>query len=166
MQPLLKCLTRMALALLAAAVALLLFEGVTGFYSGTSFLARTLDPNGAQPPAMATDRRDRSADLTAGPWAVDLDPLVGFRFKASHEVKIPGALAHTDAFGQRLRVGPDEVANGLRIVLLGDLVAFGHGVSDGETYAHRLEELLAEALPAQSPRPIVLTVACSGWNQS
>jgi len=52
----------------------------------------------------------------------------------------------------------------LRVLVLGDSVAFGHGVDDDETLAHQLELLLRDALPWGSRPVICNTVAAPGWN--
>ncbi|MCB9899608.1 MAG: SGNH/GDSL hydrolase family protein [Planctomycetes bacterium] len=84
---------------------------------------------------------------------------------------IVGAPVHTDDLGMRVRpeargsaptadrpAGDDP----LRVVVLGDSVAFGFGLRDDETLACRLEELLAAALPERAVE--CRTVAVPGWN--
>ena len=63
-----------------------------------------------------------------------------------------------------MRRGPPPEEGAARIVVLGDSVAFGYGLADDETYAHRLEDFLAGTLASGAPRPAVWTVACPGWN--
>ena len=66
--------------------------------------------------------------------------------------------------GQRVRLGPKPEEGALRILLLGDSVAFGFGVADDQTFGNHLEELLATLVPDGAPRPVVMTVGCPGWN--
>ena len=64
----------------------------------------------------------------------------------------------------RRRPGPPAAEDALRIVVLGDSVAFGFGVNDDEALAPRLEARLAE-LRGAAERPVTcLTVGVPSWN--
>jgi hypothetical protein len=158
-----------AVGLLVGALSLALFvvlpEGVTSLVSGESLWRRALDRADPAVPLPLEPLADRTAvgALTPGPYALDPDPVVGFRLKSSALRTFAGVRATLDEYGQRIRIGPEPEADATRIVVLGDSVAFGWGIADGETYAQRLEELLAATMESGRPRPCVRTVACPGW---
>ncbi len=141
---------------------LLLLEGAYSLWTRESLVDRLLE-RGALPPAPAPVReRNAGAALTEGPYALDEDQDVVFRMKASTTADF-GVEARTDAFGDRVRIGSPPEPGATRIVVLGDSVAFGHGVADDETFAHGLEQFLAQTLDPAHSRPFVRTVACPGW---
>jgi hypothetical protein len=117
-------------------------------------------------PAGADDARATQAD---GPqagaiYALHDDPRVGYVFKPDSELAIFDGVIHTDHLGMRRRPGPPPPADALRLVVLGDSVAFGFGVGDEEALAARLEARLAE-LRGPGERPVAcLTVAVPSWN--
>src|SRR5262249_23718084 len=67
----------------------------------------------------------------------------------------------TDELGMRARPGPPPAEDALRIVVLGDSVAFGFGLDDGDTLASQLERLLAAPLGGRAG---CATVAVPSWN--
>lgn len=159
--------TRLLIVVISVAVGIALVEGAYSLVTGGSLVTRIL--SGAQQTAslrtgLFDEERIDAADLTVGSRAVDPDGEVGFTMKWSHEVEIVGALARTDRFGQRLRAGPEPHPDATRIVLLGDSVAFGYGVTDDQTFGHHLETYLAGTMAEGRPPPVVYTVACPGWN--
>lgn len=113
---------------------------------------------------LTEDERQRAAAGTPGPFRVDPDPEVGYTMKASVAREIKGTFATTDAWGMRLRLRKAPADDAQRIVVLGDSVAFGFGIKDDETFGHRLEGLLADAVSPGTAAPFVTTVACPGWN--
>ena len=154
-------LTRAVVVLAAMVLGALLFEGVWSLATGRSLLRRAAGRG--RLPKIDLDDAERAAlaARTEGPFAFDPDPEVRFRMKSSCEREILGAVATTDEWGMRVRVGPTPAADAFRIVVLGDSVAFGYGLRDDQTFAARLEEILAAGM---SPRPFVQTVASVGWN--
>ncbi len=150
---------RIAIMLVSVGVATTLAEGVWSLCTGDSLLF----PRPILRNQMLDEERIKAAALTVGPFAVDEDPLVGFRTKPSLEREFWNVPATTDAFGMRKRLGPEPQPGAARIVVLGDSFAFGFGVKDDETLAHRLENVLAHTMRDGAPRPWVYTVACTGW---
>ncbi|HEX6738597.1 MAG TPA: hypothetical protein VF310_10010, partial [Vicinamibacteria bacterium] len=67
--------------------------------------------------------------------------VYGWELRRSWRGRDPsGAPITLDAEGRR--VTPHRAAGkGRRVVMLGDSIAFGTGVADGQTFAHRLGEL-------------------------
>lgn len=153
-------IARVAVSLLAAAIALVLAEGVFSLATGRSLIWPS--PYGRM--HALDEERIAAAALTVGPFARDDDPLVGFHVKASAQREFLGVVASTDRHGMRKRLGPEPTVGAVRIAILGDSVAFGFGVPDDATLGHHLEQMLTDALPADAPRPFVTTVACPGWN--
>lgn len=163
---------QLAVAVVVFVLALLLAEGLLSLVAERS-LAELVGRARASVPA-ALDRnwnasRDADRILAAarnpGHYRLHDDPRVGFVHKAEAELEIEGALARTDALGMRRRPagpGPEEA---LRIVVLGDSVAFGFGVGDEQTLAHQLERQLTAARPADARPVVARTVAVPGWNQ-
>lgn len=155
--------TRFAVAAVSMVFALLVSEGLYSLMTGGSLIRLDLGVRAERVRRLDDAERARAADLTPGPFALDVDPVVGTRMKASVTREIVGVAATTDEWGQRVRRGPPPEEGALRIVVLGDSVAFGFGVADDETYGHRLEEMLRAAV-VDGPKPVVQTVACPGWN--
>jgi hypothetical protein len=162
---------RLAVALAVALLSVLLCEGLLSLACRTSLRALFAPPRPALDalllPELPGDReRDLAAARTPGPYRVPEDPLVSYTLKKDADLAfLEGKLdvrVHTDELGLRARPGPPPPAEALRIVVLGDSVAFGLGLADDETLGAQLERLLAAALPA---RPIACTtVAVPSWN--
>lgn len=154
---------RAALALGVALLTLLLAEGLLSLAAGRSLRdllglglgeAPLYEPPGAPSVPDANSRES---------LAIHADPLVALTLRRSGQVSFAGELATTDALGMRVRVGPPVADDAYRIVLLGDSVAFGYGMSDAEAPAQRLENVLALALPGTPRRVECRTVAVPGW---
>lgn len=166
--------SRLLLAVLSLTVFTLLAEGGLSLLAGRSFADLWAGPRSARE-WLAPTERDRwlAAAQNPGPWRVHEDPLVGFCLRTDSEVEVFGVQVRTDGLGLRARpeaegtgASPGEGAEvePLRIHILGDSVAFGWGVEDDETLAHRLELHLNAVRPPGS-RPVVCrTVAIPGWN--
>jgi hypothetical protein len=155
---------------IAAAVATLLLaplllEGGASLFTGTPLSERLLARGrpGRATPADATPAG--GAALTPGPYALSSDPEVGFTLKRGFTASFEGVDATTDAFGMRVRLGPPPAPGAPRVVLLGDSIAFGLGVSDADAPAQQLEAMLRAAARPDSPPPAVFSVACPGWNR-
>lgn len=163
-----RILVRLLIVALSLTIGVALAEGGYKIATGRSLIDRLLFPDGGASGGMRLgyfdEERIDAARLTVGPRAVDPDPAVGFTMKWNDERKIVDAIARTDAFGQRVRVGPEPEAGAPHVVLLGDSVAFGFGVADDQTFMHHLENQLAATLAEGAKRPIVTTIACPDWN--
>jgi hypothetical protein len=97
-------------------------------------------------------------------YTVHDDPLVGYVMWPDAELTIYDGSIRTDALGMRRRPAGPVPEDALRIVVLGDSVAFGLGVDDDEALAHRLELALAAAR-GPAGRPVACrTVAVPSWN--
>ncbi|TAJ17261.1 MAG: SGNH/GDSL hydrolase family protein, partial [Planctomycetota bacterium] len=155
-----RVLQRGGLALFALLLAVLLVEGGHSLFTGRSLVDRLLLP---APVASAPFDRVAAGALTPGPYALDPDPEVLLRVKPSSRHAFAGVPASTDEFGQRPTIGTPASAD-RRVVLLGDSVAFGYGVSDEHTHAAQLSRWLAGACPDAASRVSVATLACPGWN--
>src|SRR4029453_18065282 len=106
-------------------------------------------PPAVRDAAPVTDaERRRAAANNPGPYAVHKDPLVGYVLRGDAEFEVFGGSVHTDALGLRRRTGPRHDVKPLRIVVVGDSVAFGYGLDDDQALAQRLEDLLAGLQPA------------------
>lgn len=100
-----------------------------------------------------------------GPYRVPEERLVSYTLRSSTALTFrEGAVVmplESDALGLRRRrtqVPPDA----LRVVVLGDSVAFGFGLDEGGTLAEQLERELASLAPS---RPVAcFTVALPSWN--
>ena len=148
------------LAVGAAALALLCAEGAASLLLGRS-LRGPAAGGGTDRPAPTDRDRQLAALQNPGVYRVHPDPFVGYVLRSSTQLELAGAVVRSDALGLRARPGPPPPADALRLVVLGDSVAFGYGLGDDETLAARLEQ----ALNALQPRPVAArTVAMPGWN--
>jgi len=160
---------RLLVGLLALALFLLAGEGVLSLGFGTS-LRTLLRPrwrlDGLDLPETTERDPAQAAAHAGGPYRVPEDPLVGYTLRQSSalvftEGKLEMQLT-TDALGLRARPDGEPPAGALRVVVLGDSIAFGLGLGERETLAARLEPLLARALGG---RPVAcFTVAVPSWN--
>jgi hypothetical protein len=111
------------------------------------------------------EERNLVAASMRGKFRGDVDPRVGYTLRVGTTLDTLGVPFQSDALGLRLRTAPPPADDALRIVLLGDSVAFGVGVGDGECLAQQLEDALAAALGDAGPRHVVVRdVAVEGWN--
>jgi len=159
------------LAVFAAATAgiLLLVEGVLSLFFASSvraLLGPPASPGEREEPYSPTDRdRAIAAARTEGPFRVPEDPLVAYTLKTESQLTYTEGQVTmqlvTDALGLRARPGPPPAEDALRIVVLGDSVAFGFGLGDQETLAAELERQLAGPLAG---RVACFTVAIPSWN--
>ncbi len=159
---------RLLLALGTAMLVLLLAEG---------FLSLVLQRSLRHPEALPFAARGPSgpggglgaataagAAAGEGLYRVHPDPRVGYVLRPNAELAIFDGVIHSDALGLRVRPGPPRDESALRIVVLGDSVAFGFGLDDDETLAHRLEGLLTDAARPGARAVMCRTVAIPGWN--
>ncbi len=118
-------------------------------------------PAGAGEPGIAGG--DGEA-LPAADFDLHPDPAVGRVLHRNSSFVLHGAPVEADDLGLRRRVDGPRGENPLRIVVLGDSVAFGWGLSGEQTLGTVLERLLADHR-APGARPVeVRTVAVPGWN--
>ena len=74
------------------------------------------------------------------------DPLLVFRLPPHTQKTYQGVMISTNALGFRDREIERKQDGELRILLLGDSITFGYGVSDEETYGRKLESILTSEL--------------------
>ena len=74
------------------------------------------------------------------------DPLLVFRLPPHTRKTYQGVMISTNALGFRDREIERKQDGELRILLLGDSITFGYGVSDEETYGRKLESILTSEL--------------------
>jgi hypothetical protein len=153
---------RALVALGAAVLALALAEGLARALAGRSLLGLAPGPRMLAPRNEA--ERRSAASGNAGPYAVHRDPRVGYVLRADTVLDVGGVAVRSDALGLRRRTGAAHAGPALRVVVLGDSVAFGLGVADDETLAEQLERRLEALRPPDAPPVEVLTVAQPGWN--
>ncbi|HYN63547.1 MAG TPA: hypothetical protein VES36_03005, partial [Candidatus Limnocylindrales bacterium] len=156
---------RWLLALGVAALTLLCAEGGASLLLGRSLLhsgSRAAPGDGLPAP---TDADRRAAALrNPGVYRVHPDPFVSYVLRADEQLEVAGCPVRSDALGLRARPGPPATADAVRLVVLGDSVAFGYGLNDDQTLACQLEQVLG-TLRGPSARPIAArTVAIPGWN--
>jgi hypothetical protein len=153
-------LARLALSLVAVLSICGVYALVTG-RSPLSGLART-------PPEFRLhfDReREEAAARNPGEYRVHVDPRVRYTLRTNSKLAFVDAAVNTDALGIRVRAGPPPLPQARTIVILGDSVAFGTGMTDDACIAQRLEDELAAARGITGPRDVVCrTVAVPGWN--
>lgn len=159
-----RVLLRVALALGSTLLALALVEGSYSLVTGRSLASRMLAPAYERAARPVRPERAAVAAPTPGPYTRDPDPEVLLRVEPNSQHLFAGAPATTDAFGQRVTPRALGGAADRRVVLLGDSVAFGFGLTDEQTYAAQLERWLAQACASTGTRVAVSTLACPGWN--
>ena len=122
----------------------------------------------ASPGAPPADGPAADEPSAAGPkpqlYAAHDDPLVGYVLKPDTEQWIFDGRIQSDHLGLRRRPGPPPLPEATRLVVLGDSIAFGLGVSDDRVLAARLEARLAEARGDGLPPVVCRTVATPSWN--
>jgi hypothetical protein len=156
-------LRRLLLVLVVGALALLVAEGVLSAAGGRSLLAGIRPSRGFTRRAPPEPKLPAVADRP-GLYSLHVDPRVGYVMHARAELEILDGRFRTDELGLRRRALPARGDDPLRVIVLGDSVAFGYGLKDEDTLAHQLEVLLNQTLPAAA-RPVECrTVAMPGWN--
>lgn len=154
---------RLALLLAASAVAIVLAEGLLSLLARRS-LHGLFSPPIRSSIAPGEAERIAAAARVPGHYRVHVDPRVGFTTKASSRLEMLGVEVETDDLGMRVRPGPPAAADAIRIVLLGDSIAFGLGLRGDQVIGHVLEELLRDVRGAGARQVCVSTVATPGWN--
>ncbi|HEX5011711.1 MAG TPA: hypothetical protein VFY71_15065 [Planctomycetota bacterium] len=139
---------RLLLALAVFVTALLVAEGAASLFLDRSLLRPYHVPGADEP----------------GPWLDHPDPLVGYTLRPEASLEILGGRVESDALGMRRRPGPPPAPDALRLLVVGDSVAFGFGLDDDQTLACRLEALLADVRRPGDPPVACFTVALPGWN--
>ncbi|MCB9898017.1 MAG: SGNH/GDSL hydrolase family protein [Planctomycetes bacterium] len=157
-------LRRLALSLGVTVLVLLAAEGALSLFAGRSLLG----PRGAAPAALLHDDAERLAlsRLTEGIYRYHPDPLVGMVLKPGDELLSLGVPFSSDALGLRVRPGGAPPDDALRVVVLGDSVAFGLGLRDDETIAAQLERILHDVRGDEAREVACLTVGAPGWNHA
>ncbi len=143
-------------------------EGVLSLFSERSFADLFRERGGgldalAQGFTLEAELAARAA-RTPGPYRVHEDPFVGYAFKQEAELEYATKRFRTDDLGLRVRPGPSPGPDAFRIALLGDSVAFGHGLEEGETIAAQLETILHESCGEGAREVVCLAVAVPSWN--
>jgi hypothetical protein len=156
---------RWLLAAGTAALALLCAEGGASLLLGRSLLRPGTRAGPAEGRAAPTDRdRHLAALRNPGVYRVHPDPFVSYVLRSNEQLEVAGRPVRSDALGLRVRPGPPPAPEALRLVVLGDSVAFGYGLGDDETLACQIEQAVA-TLQGGAGRPIAArTVAIPGWN--
>lgn len=155
----------LGLGLVAAALFTLLLEGALSLAGGASLRER-IAPRGGGEPGLALEREQAvAARATPGPYRVAEDPLVGFTLKLEGELELDWAgfraRVRSDALGLRAR-GVPAPESAVRVVVLGDELAFGLGLEEDESLAAVLERQLAPRLGGRAL--VCTTVALPGWS--
>ncbi len=158
-------LRRGLLAAGSAVLTLLIIEGTLSF-TGARTLAERLVPPLERAPALRVVGQGGGPGLEVGDYDLHVDPAVGRVLVPQRTRELHGARVTTDAAGLRVRPAPPRGGDPLRIVVLGDSVAFGWGLADDETLAHQLETLLEQQRPPGGRGVEARTVAVPGWNAS
>lgn len=167
-------LKRLLLGLTVAGLALLVTEGGLSLAARRSLLELTGRPArvpqgvpteapALPPPEPRTDA-ERMAAAASGAYTVHEDPRVRYVLRPGAEHQFVDAPARVDERGQRVRPGPPPAADALRLVVLGDSVAFGYGVADDQTLAVALERTLAGTRGPEARPLACFTVGAPSWN--
>ena len=160
------------LAALTGGLALLAAEGVVSLTTNRSLARRLRDGNAGldrlpeAPRALPAGDEDRRKAALANPglYRVHRDPLVGYVLKGDADLQILDGKIHSDHLGLRSRPAGAIPEGAVRLVVLGDSVAFGYGLNDDQTLAQQLEDQLAAVRGADLPPVAGRTVAMPGWN--
>jgi hypothetical protein len=165
--------TKLMLAVLTGGVALLAAEGVVSLATNRSLARRLCDghagldrlPDSA-PHALTAGDEDRRKAALANPglYRVHRDPLVGYVLKTDADLQILDGKIRSDHLGLRSRPAGAIPEGAVRLVVLGDSVAFGYGLNDEQTLAQQLEDQLAAVRGPSLPPVAGRTVAMPGWN--
>lgn len=155
-----KTFQRLTLITVSAAVTLLAVEGALSLFTNRSLKPQT--PFEDQLRAVENALQQRAAQETGGhAYTHHPDPYVAFVLRPGERENYEGAPVKINELGVRKRTGPLPTDEAMRIVVVGDSVAFGLGLEEGDTIAAQLERILRDA----SASPVVCeTVAVPGWN--
>jgi len=157
---------KLLVALASLVLGLLVFEGALSLLAGRSL--RRLGRKAWYEELTLDTPTDREARLlaarTVGPFRVPEDPLVAFTLKLESELDFLGERVRSDALGLRQRVGLAREAGDFHVVLLGDSVAYGHGLAAEQALGPRLEARLEERRAPGERALRVTSVALPGWN--
>src|SRR5262245_246941 len=157
-----------AVFLASLVLCVLLAEGVLSFFYGTSLRrigrGRSLLEKLAEQDLAADPEAFLAAAHAVGPYHLPADPLVGYTLQPERELDYYDQHFRTDALGLRPRSGPPPPPGAFHVVVLGDSVAYGHGLPADQNLAAQLEGVLRE-VSAPGARPIACsTVGLPGWN--
>ena len=156
---------RLGLGLAAAAALVLASEGVLSLGFARSWRELLARPAPVAPPLELEREQAVAARATSGTYRVSEDPLVGFTLELESSLRLDeggvGTELTSDALGLRARVAPAPASAAVRIVVLGDELAFGLGLAGEDVLAAQLERLLAPLVPGGVECE---TVAVPGWN--
>lgn len=157
--------------LLAALAPALLIPFVLGVWSlATGRAPRTLWSRPLVAPLPASEPTidlpiASAASRARGYYQLHVDPRVGYVLRPSLQFTMVGAPVTSDDLGLRMRTGARPAAAARTFAVVGDSVAFGQGVADGECLAQQVEELLAAARGDRAaPSWIGRTIAMPAWN--
>jgi len=157
-----RMLQRLLLVLLAAVATLLLMEGALSLFTGRSIKPRPFLDLAAELERNLAGRRGLLNETSY--WSPHKDPRVGHILRPDHDHEIAGVRVRSDSLGLRARSGPVPPKDAFRIAILGDSVAFGHGLNEQETLASELEAVLNASRQPGAPPVVCFTVALPGWN--
>lgn len=161
--------SKIALACAAAGLTVLVTEGVLSLAFG-----RSLRPSAMQSYSGALGLGVRSTEESAGDHASvrrftsfarpSPNPRIGFEIVPLEKVNIIDREVTVNMDGTRQRVGPEIANNALRVVILGDSVAFCIRLADEDTIASHLESMLDGVADPQGPDVACFTLAAPGWS--
>jgi len=159
-------LSRWGLAGGVLVLAALIAEGAVSLLKGASlFGSRTVAVVQVPAVMLATDQARLAAGRSAkGELRGHVDPRVGIALRGGARHATGEATFSARPDGVRGRSAPPPKNAGLKVVILGDSVAFGYGVGDDQTIAHQLEQILAEVRGPDVSPIVASTVAVPGWN--
>lgn len=157
-----RILPRLLVSLLAGIVALLLVEGVLSLGFRKSLRPNALASLVTYGPATGSGSGDSPASgsfMRAHP-----NPRIGIEVIPDRIVRMIDRDVQVGTDGRRTRVGPAESPGALRVVILGDSVAFGIRLGDDETIASHLESILDTARDPLGRDVVCETFAAPGWS--
>ncbi|MFN0206632.1 MAG: hypothetical protein ACKVS6_10030 [Planctomycetota bacterium] len=99
---------RLTLSFAVLVFSLLAAEGILSlFFARSMLMVAGLRASSPVRVEMLDEERMKAAALTEGPFAMEIDPFIGTKLKANFKYKFMSAFGSTDAFGQRVRIGPE-----------------------------------------------------------
>src|SRR5262245_13380402 len=139
--------TKLMLAVLTGGLVVVAAEGVVSLATNRSLARRVRDGHAGldrlpeSPRALTAGDEDRRKAALANPglYRVHRDPLVGYVLKTNAQQQILDGQTRSDHLGLRCRPAGDIPDGAVRLVVLGDSVAFGYGLNDEQTLAQQLE---------------------------